>query len=102
MPWHTSDRAQRLPENWADLRRQVRYRAGGLCEAPNHHPRCPGTGSECDHVTPGDDHGLENLQWLSSECHKAKTQAEAAARASLAAQLRRRPSEPHPGRRPTS
>lgn len=101
MPWHTSDRVRRLPDNWASLRAQARKRAQGQCEAQTHHPLCPGTGNECDHIEPGDDHRLENLQWLSTPCHKAKTQTEGALRARRDAQLRRRPQEPHPGRRGT-
>lgn len=97
MPWASSDRRRRLPSDWPAIRERVKRRAGGRCEADVHEPACDGTGSEADHVTPGDDHRMSNLQWLNSECHKAKTAREnAAARAALAAALIR-PTEAHPG-----
>lgn len=78
-PAHTpmhSGRRGRLPSNWASLRAQVRKRADGKCEAASHHPSCDGVGSECDHIRPGDDHSLSNLQWLSRPCHQAKSNRE--------------------------
>lgn len=33
---------------------------------------CNGIGTDCDHIKPGDDNSLDNLQWLSNACHKAK------------------------------
>ncbi len=99
MPWRTSTRAKRLPANWGDLKRQVKARANGRCEAEAHDPRCDGRGAECDHITQGDNHALSNLQWLSTPCHDAKTRAENAARNRATAALKRRPTEPHPGRR---
>lgn len=97
MAWATSDRAQRLPPNWPTIRTQVRVRAGDLCQAHSHHPQCPGVGAEADHITPGDDHTLSNLQWLSTPCHQAKTAREAAARNRARAAMRRKPDEQHPG-----
>lgn len=38
MAWAASNRAQRLPPNWADIRDQVRDRAAGRCQA---HPHAP-------------------------------------------------------------
>ena len=95
MAWTTSTRSKRLPKDWAKRRTQARDRAHGQCQATHHHPRCPGTGTECDHIIPGDDHSLANLQWLSKECHQAKTAREAAARSR--ARTRLRPAEKHPG-----
>jgi len=98
MAWATSTRAQRLPPNWPTIRDQVRDRAAGRCQAhPHHAPGCDGWGAEADHITPGDDHSLTNLQWLSTPCHQAKTAQEAAARNRARAAMRRRPEEPHPG-----
>lgn len=99
MAWSTSDRRQRLPANWATLRRQTRDRAHGLCQAKQHDPHCDGTGTDADHSTPGDTHRLENLQWLSAPCHRAKTARETAARNRQTAALKRRPVERHPGQR---
>jgi 5-methylcytosine-specific restriction endonuclease McrA len=99
MAWATSDRRHRLPRNWVDLRRQVKARANGLCEAAQHVSQCDGIGTDCDHVTQGDDHSLTNLAWLSEPCHRAKTARETAARNERNAALKRRPTETHPGRR---
>lgn len=99
MPWETSDRRFRLPKNWPQLKRQVKARAHGLCEAAPHDPRCDGVGTDCDHVIEGDDHSLGNLQWLSGPCHRAKTGRESAARNRQRAELRHRPTEQHPGRK---
>lgn len=76
MSWETSDRRSRLPKDWAQRVAQVRDRAKNQCEAQQHAPDCDGIGRECDHIKAGDDHSLANLQWLSTPCHKAKTQRE--------------------------
>ena len=98
MAWVTSDRRHGLPGIWADLRRQVKARANGLCEAAHHVSQCDGIGTDCDHVKQGD-HSLTNLAWLSEPCHRAKTALETAARNAKNAALKRRPTEIHPGRR---
>lgn len=99
MAWSTSDRRYRLPRNWPDIKRQVKRRAHGLCEADQHQPNCDGIGTDCDHIIAGDNHSLDNLQWLSGPCHQAKTAAENAARNRANARMKRRPSEQHPGLR---
>lgn len=99
MAWETSRRRQRLPHNWPALVRAVRRRANGRCEATHHHPDCDWRGKDVDHKVAGDNHHPDNLQYLSSPCHKAKTKAENAARNRLHAQLKRRPPEQHPGAR---
>lgn len=99
MAWETSDRKDRLPPNWAQLRAATKARAKGKCQANPHVPGCGGWGRDADHITPGDDHNLDNLQWLSGPCHRAKTAREAAARNRARAAARNRPQEQHPGRR---
>lgn len=99
MAWATSDRRERLPANWAAIRRQVKANAHGLCQATTHANACDGVGSDADHITAGDDHDVHNLQWLSSPCHDAKTARESAARNTATAALKHRPTEQHPGRR---
>ena len=97
MAWHTSTRSARLPRNWPTIRRQVRRRAHGKCQATTHAPGCNGVGAECDHIIAGDNHSLDNLQWLSHECHAAKTRRENASNNKRLARLKRRPLERHPG-----
>ena len=95
--WYVSDRRDRLPADWEARRRAVRDRARGLCQATRHAPDCDGVGTDCDHIVQGDDHGLDNLQWLSHACHKAKTERENADRNARRAAMRRHPKEPPPG-----
>lgn len=96
MAWEGSDRSARLPANWPALVRQVKRRAGGRCEAlMRNGKRCHDPGAECDHVIAGDDHSLDNLQWLCAWHHARKSAAEGnAARARLTS---RRAPERHPG-----
>ena len=74
--WNSSNRGSRLPDDWPERRAKVRGRAHGLCQAKQHVPECDGIGTDCDHIIAGDDHSLDNLQWLSHPCHKAKTERE--------------------------
>lgn len=98
MAWETSTRRSRLPPNWdSDIRPAVKRRANGLCQAAEHARDCDGTGTDADHIIPGDDHGMGNLQWLSRPCHDAKTARETAARNTKRASMRVRPAERHPG-----
>lgn len=99
MVWSTSDRKQRLPDNWPAIRKQVKARAKGRCQATTHAKGCGGWGSDADHITPGDNHHPDNLQWLSGPCHRAKTARESAARNAQRKRDRIRPTEQHPGRR---
>ena len=97
MNWNTSNRRLRLPDDWAARRAAVKARAHGRCEAKLHAKGCNGIGTDCDHIVPGDNHSLDNLQWLSYACHKAKTARESAERNREYKKLRRHPSERHPG-----
>lgn len=98
MGWETSTRRSRLPPDWRTvIRPAVKQRARGLCEATEHARGCNGTGTDADHITPGDDHTMDNLQWLSRPCHDAKTALETAARNAARASMRQRPPERHPG-----
>lgn len=89
--WQGSTRAQRLPNDWPARRARVKARAHGRCQALG----CTAPGTECDHINPGDDHSLANLQWLCHTHHAAKTKTEAAA--GYAAHSPRRPTPRHPG-----
>lgn len=101
VPWDTSDRASRLPPDWTELTKLTSDRAHGRCEGitypglPTHSERCDGTGSECDHITAGDDHAPTNLAWLNTHCHALKSSAEGVAARRARSQ---RPRRRHPGR----
>ncbi len=100
MPWHTSDRASRLPKNWPSIRRKVLLRDGYRCRINGE--GCQRHASEADHIVAGDDHSLTNLQAACRRCHARKSAAEGNARkAALRAARFRRP-EKHPGRRNTT
>lgn len=95
--WYTSDRCGRLPANWEAVRRKVAERAHYECQATVHAAGCNGVGTDCDHIIPGDNHNLDNLQWLSAACHKAKTARESAERNIRRKKMRLHPCESHPG-----
>lgn len=97
--WRNSDRRSRLPENWPKLRAQALKRnPEQIC----HWCGLPG-GRDLDHKVPGDDHSLDNLDWIhgrrqyeagvsAKNCHGEKSGAEgAAARPRL-----HRPPDVHP------
>jgi 5-methylcytosine-specific restriction protein A len=73
---------------------RIRERDNYTCQ------RCGSPGYEVDHiinVARGGTDDDDNLQTLCPGCHDLKTRTEAAE--GLARRSRRRPSEPHPGRR---
>lgn len=71
-PWAGSDRRQRLPRNWARIRRVILHR-NPTCQNCMANPS-----TEVDHIVPGDDHQFPNLQALCHDCHRRKTLREAA------------------------
>jgi 5-methylcytosine-specific restriction enzyme A len=71
--WEGSTRRQRLPGDWERRRRAVLAR-DPLCRVCDN-----ALSREVDHIVPGDDHSLENLQGICVSCHETKTQAEAQA-----------------------
>lgn len=75
-PWAGSDRAKRLPKDWAKIRARVLRRDGHTCRACGG-LRCGNQRLEVDHINRGDDHSLTNLQTLGHACHQVKTLAEA-------------------------
>lgn len=91
--WAGSNRRSRLPKDWSERRFKVRLRAGGRCEWVDADGRCPEMGSECDHIRPGDDHELGNLQWLCGPHHAFKSSREGNAAPRLTFN---RPPEIHP------
>lgn len=105
MSWDSSDRRQRLPDNWGALVRAVKHRAKATsklgieqCQArlPSGR-RCPRVGTDVDHIVPGDDHNLKNLRLLCTTHHERKTVKEAAEGRASFRRSKYRPSEEHPG-----
>ena len=91
--WKGSDRRTRLPREWHRLRAIAKRNAGGQCQWVEHDTRCPQPGTDCDHITAGDDHTPSNLQWLCRAHHLTKSGREGNA----AKPSRLRPTEAHPG-----
>jgi hypothetical protein len=98
MPWEGSDRRERLPDNWEELRREVFRRCGRRCEwrLPSG-ARCPRRATDVDHRVPGEDHNLRNLQGLCTEHHAAKSAQEGNRERWDRRQKGLRPPEEHPG-----
>lgn len=102
--WQNSTRRSRLPENWRDIRITVlnrdqyacqwRMTAGGICGQYT---------TDVDHITPGDDHRLSNLQALCS-WHHARKSAQEGHEAQAAKKKARLDAEAaaHPGMQPIS
>lgn len=66
-------RAQSLPRDWEDRRKQVKLRAKGRCENVIEGKRCMAQGTECHHAGEPDDHRISALQWLCEDCHEEIT-----------------------------
>lgn len=98
MAWEGSDRASRLPSDWATRRLRVLRRDGYRCQwREDDVPGiCGERGSDVDHINPGDDHSPENLQTLCRWHHARKSAAEGNAARKPTASRYRKP-EGHPG-----
>ncbi|MDG4751700.1 HNH endonuclease signature motif containing protein [Micromonospora sp. WMMD718] len=97
MSWEGSDRRERLPRNWATIRRRILHRDGYRCrQVFSTGERCGAPANQVDHIRRGDDHHPDNLQALCTYCHGQKTAAEAAA-ARRSRPTQRREPERHPG-----
>jgi 5-methylcytosine-specific restriction protein A len=73
--WANADRRrQTLPRGWEKLRLMILAR-DPLCQDGR---RCKGMAlsTQVDHIRPGTDHSLENLQGICRDCHAAKSAAE--------------------------
>lgn len=78
MTWNTSTRRQRLPRNWPAIRLTCLQRDRFLCQwiRADTGTRCNATANQADHITPGDDHRLTNLQSLCEYHHNKKSSQE--------------------------
>lgn len=83
-PWRNSTRREGLPPDWPARVAIVRRRAGGRCQQVEDGHHCEAVGTDCDHIVPGSDHSLPNLQWLCSYHHRHKSALEGAAAAEAA------------------
>lgn len=98
--WAGSNRAQRLPNDWAERRAEVFRLFGDIC----HECGLPGA-NEVDHLQAGDNHDVAaNLRPIHGKgtpqnCHQRKSSAEGGRAAQARKPKRRRPPEPHPGLR---
>lgn len=97
MPWSSSDRRARLPQDWDSRRASVLRRDSFRCKIAG--AGCSGIATEVDHIRRGDDHRLENLRAVCRSCHRKKSQAEALEAQRRKRELRYRPQERHPGLR---
>lgn len=84
--WNGSTRRSRLPANWTGLRRTILER-DPVCRL--RYDCCTLKSTDVDHVRPGDDHRLGNLQGVCNPCHLRKTATERPRAA--------RATESHPG-----
>lgn len=100
MPWETSTRRQRLPKNWSAIRQRVFRRDRDLCQVTLEDTGtiCGEPATEVDHIIPGDNHDLSNLQAICTWHHRRKSSAEGAA-ARTKFESRYRKPEAHPGAR---
>lgn len=76
MAWATSDRRDRLPPNWLQLRRDTFELKGRLCLMLRDGVLCGEEASDIDHIVPSGPDAVENLQPLCRRCHKKKSSSE--------------------------
>jgi 5-methylcytosine-specific restriction endonuclease McrA len=67
--FYTTNRKAELPSDWNYRREIVFQRDNGRC-------KCGRAATEVDHIIPGNDHDLDNLQAICTDCHRKKTSAE--------------------------
>lgn len=101
MAWNTSTRRERLPTDWASIRRRIASRDHRQCQvfvAPNR--KCLAPYDSIDHIKAGDDHSDRNLRAICDEHHKVKSSSEggvASAQKKRRVNQKFRHSEGHPG-----
>jgi 5-methylcytosine-specific restriction endonuclease McrA len=96
MAWEASNRKAELPADWQALRMRVLRRDGYRCQARDSRGiLCGYPANQCDHIVPGNDHRVENLQALCRWHHARKSSAEGNAARRPRARQAREP-EPHP------
>ncbi len=95
--WTGSNRRDRLPSNWKEIRSKVLLRDNYRCRAVDEDigARCGRFANQVDHIIPGPDHGMSNLRSLCSWHHSRKSSTEG--NASKKRYTKRRSEEQHPG-----
>ncbi|WDM16753.1 HNH endonuclease [Streptomyces lavenduligriseus] len=97
MAWQGSTRRSRLPKDWPRIRARVLRRDKGVCQAVFSDGRlCGQPATQVDHIVPGDDHRLANLQALCAWCHARKSASEGGAAAARTRVRTDRPKPTHP------
>ncbi|MFF1919701.1 HNH endonuclease [Streptomyces sp. NPDC058221] len=98
--WSNSTRKQRLPRNWAALRRRVIRRDGGQCTARySDGRRCELPGVDVDHIIPdslGGSDDMDNLALICTWHHAQKSSSEGGTAAALKRKSIQRPTSTHP------
>lgn len=94
--WEGSTRRDELPANWyTELRPFVLQRDEYRCRWREGGTVCGHWANQVDHITPGSDHRVENLQALCEHHHRIKSSREG--NAARWKERTRRPPERHPG-----
>lgn len=97
MAWDGSTRRSRLPKDWPRIRARVLRRDKGVCQARLSDGRlCGHVATDVDHIIPGDDHSLTNLQALCTWHHARKSATEGGTAAGLTRVRTERPKPTHP------
>jgi 5-methylcytosine-specific restriction protein A len=97
MAWDTSDRRERLPDDWPKRRIRTLRRDGYRCRARDSvGVLCNAPANQVDHIDPEGGDGDDNLRSLCRWHHSRKSSAEGAA-ARRPRPRRERVPEPHPG-----
>jgi 5-methylcytosine-specific restriction endonuclease McrA len=95
--WTGSTRKSRLPADWPRLRQVVLKRCNHTCEWVEDGRHCVAIATDVDHIRPGDDHSLLNLQGLCNHHHLVKTGRDVQAAQAKRRALGKLPEEPQPG-----
>lgn len=96
MAWEGSTRRARLPKGWPCIRRRI-IRRDRVCVWPmSDGTVCGATGTDVDHIVPGDDHSDANLRLLCVWHHKHKSSSEGGRAAALTRVRTERPKQTHP------
>lgn len=86
---------RQLPKDWPARKLKVFRLKGRVCALA--YECCTGWATEVDHIGDNDDHSIENLQPVCSDCHDVKTRKQSKLAARAKADLLHPRAEKHPG-----